>query len=311
MNAAPPAPPSVDLAALRQWVGREAVDDDVLAPRHARLMAATLGLAPAATGALVAGAELPPLWHWLYFLDAQPPAALGRDGHPARGGFLPPVPLPRRMWAGGEVEFLRPLPLGAPVRRRSTVQAVDAKRGRSGALVFVAVEHALLLGDALALRERHDIVYRDAGPAAPTAPAAATALPRAEHSEPLETDPTLLFRYSALTFNGHRIHYDLDYCRRVEGYDGLVVHGPLLATVLAGLAQRLAQRPLRRYTYRALQPALCGVPLRLCAARAADDAVEVWAALPDSSAAMRALATFEPAAAQAADAAAPQPGGAG
>ena len=297
------AAPAVDLAPLRLWVGREAVDDDLLCARHARLMAATLGLPAAAAAALVDGAALPPLWHWLYFLDAQPPAALGRDGHPARGGFLPPVPLPNRMWAGGDVEFLRPLPLGAAVRKRSVVQAVDARRGRSGELVFVAVQHELRLGDATALRERHDIVYREAPPAGAAraaAPAAATALPRPEQVEPFDTDPTLLFRYSALTFNGHRIHYDLDYCRQVEGYGQLVVHGPLLATVLAGLAQRLAQRPLRRYTYRALQPALCGLPLRLCAARAGDGTVEVWAALPDGSAAMRAQAGFEPGAAGAA-----------
>jgi 3-methylfumaryl-CoA hydratase len=285
------AAPAVDLARLRQWVGREAVDDDVLGARHARLMAATLGLAAEASAALVDGAALPPLWHWLYFLSAQPPAALGRDGHPARGGFLPPVPLPHRMWAGGDVEFLQPLPLGAAVRKHSAVQSVDARRGRSGELVFVAVQHTLRLGDATALRERHDIVYLGARPpAAAAAPAAASDLPRAEHSEPFTTDPTLLFRYSALTFNGHRIHYDLDYCRSVEGYAGLVVHGPLLATVLAGLAQRLAPRPLRRFGYRALQPALCGQPLQLCAARTADDTIEVWVALPDGSAAMRAQA---------------------
>jgi len=291
---------AVDLAHLRQWVGREAVDDDVLTVRHARLMAATLGLD---ADALAEGAALPPLWHWLYFLTAQPPSALGRDGHPARGGFLPPVPLARRMWAGGELEFLQPLPLGAALRRRSRVLAVEHKHGRSGELVFVAVQHELLLGEVLALRERHDIVYRDIDRAqgepgaAPAAPVTGAPLPQPSHVEPYATDPTLLFRYSALSFNGHRIHYDLAYSREVEGYAGLVVHGPLLATVLAGLAERLGRRRLRRFTYRGVQPALCGVPLRLCAAPvtagADGDEVEVWVALPDGSPAMRAVATFD------------------
>ena len=280
-------PSAPDLAALRAWIGREAWDEDLLAVRHARLMAATLGLPQED---LTAGTPLPPLWHWIYFLEGLPPSELGRDGHPARGGFLPPVPLPNRMWAGGELAFHRPLALGATVRKRSCVESIEHKRGRSGDLVFVAVRHELYEGDVLALTERHDIVYKhptlaSVRPAAVPAPATPT------HSETLETSSTLLFRYSALTFNGHRIHYDADYCRTVEGYANLVVHGPLQATLLAGLAQRLAARPLRRFHYRGLQPALLGAPITLNAAPAGDG-LTVWTALPDGSVCMQAEAAF-------------------
>ncbi|MCI1193213.1 acyl-CoA dehydrogenase [Calidifontimicrobium sp. SYSU G02091] len=286
----PPSPsPStaVDLPTLRRWLGRSRDDEDLLAVRHARLMAATLGEPP---DAIVVGAPLPPLWHWLYFLEGRPPSELGRDGHPRRGDFLPPVPLPLRMWAGGDVEFVAPLPLGTTARKRSTVHAIEHKRGRSGDLVFVTVRHEVVAGEVLAVRELHDIVYRSpAPPAALRAPAAA--LPAPVHREPFAPDTTMLFRYSALTFNGHRIHYDVDYCRTVEGYPNLVVHGPLLATVLAGLAQRLGARPLRRFRYRALNPALLGAPLTLCAAPVADG-LAVWATRGDGAVAMHANAAF-------------------
>ncbi|MDZ5461152.1 FAS1-like dehydratase domain-containing protein [Azohydromonas lata] len=282
----PDSPAStVDLPALRTWIGREHLDEDELSVRHARLMAATLGLAQHAFNA---GTPLPPLWHWIYFLEALPPAELGRDGHPARGGFLPPVPLPNRMWAGGELEFHRPLHLGAKVRKRSTVRSIEHKRGRSGELVFVAVRHELLDGEHVAITETHDIVYKHPTPA-DARPADAPALPAATHTQVLEPTSTLLFRYSALTFNGHRIHYDADYCREVEGYEHLVVHGPLQATLLAGLARRLAGGPLRRFRYRGLRPALLGAPLTLNAAPAGDG-FTLWTALADGSVSMLAQA---------------------
>ncbi|NML15781.1 FAS1-like dehydratase domain-containing protein [Azohydromonas caseinilytica] len=283
----PSACSPVDLDALRPWIGREALDEDLLSVRHARLMAATLGLPQ---DAFNIGTPLPPLWHWLYFLEGLPPAELGRDGHPARGGFLPPVPLPNRMWAGGELEFHAPLPLGATVRKRSRVRSIEHKRGRSGELVFVAVRHELFHGNTLALSETHDIVYKH--PTPPGArPAAVPAPLAARYSEPVEVTSTLLFRYSALTFNGHRIHYDADYCRAVEGYADLVVHGPLQATLLAGLAKRLGPGPLRRLRYRGLQPALLGMPLTLQAAPQGDG-LTLWTALPDGSVAMQAEAAF-------------------
>jgi 3-methylfumaryl-CoA hydratase len=249
---------AIDLAHLRSWIGRVQDDEDVLSVRHARLMAATVGHA---ADALVEGAPLPALWHWLYFLEGRPAGELGRDGHPARGGFLPPVPLPNRMWAGGRIEMVKPLVLGATVMRRSQVLRVDHKQGKSGDLVFVTVLHELLsiAGDAL-LREEHDIVYTEGRVQKAVPPVAA---PFEASGPRFAPDAVMLFRYSALTFNGHRIHYDLDYCRHVEGYDNLVIHGPLNATLLANHAEALAGRPLSRFDYRLLAPALVGCTLAI------------------------------------------------
>lgn len=274
----------IELDHLRRWIGRTRSDTDVVSARHARLMAATLGLPQEP---LVAGASLPPLWHWLYHLDGRSPGELGRDGHPARGGFLPPVPLTNRMWAGGRVWFLRPLPLGATLEKRSTVAAVEHRLGRSGELVFVTVRHELFHAGEPALSEEHDIVYRDPGERLP--PREPGVSPAAEFEKPFAPDSTMLFRYSALTFNGHRIHYDVDYCRTVEGYDDLVVHGPLCATLLAGFAQEIGGGPLRSFRYRGLRPATLGAALTLKGA-IGEDGVHVWVALPDGGVVMRATA---------------------
>jgi len=275
----------IDIEHLRQWVGKTRAERDILAPRHAGLMAATLGRAP-----LPAGAALPPLWHWIYFLEGLPPAELGRDGHPARGGFLPPVPLANRMWAGGQLEFHAPLPLGAEVEKRSRILSVEHKSGRSGELVFVAVQHQMVHDGVVAVTEVHDIVYKEPTPAG-ARPPASPALPPATHSESITPDSTMLFRYSALTFNGHRIHYDADYCRNVEGYPNLVIHGPLNATLLAACAERVAGRPLKRFAYRGLRPSLLGSELTINAA-AAGDGLLLWVGLPDGGVSMRAEAGF-------------------
>ncbi|WP_322084583.1 FAS1-like dehydratase domain-containing protein [Burkholderia sp. BCC1972] len=277
---------TVDIAHLREWVGQTRTDHDILSSRHARLMAATLGLAQSG---LVEGAALPPLWHWLYFLSGEPPAALGRDGHPARGGFLPPVTLPNRMWAGGQLEFHAPVPLDARVEKHSTVVSVDHKQGRSGELVFVKVRHELLHAGNRVLTEHHDIVYK--GATATGSAAANVGIPAAQHSRRIEPDATMLFRYSALTFNGHRIHYDADYCREVEGYPNLVIHGPLNATLLAAFAQEVSGRPVKTFSYRGLKPAMVGNALTLNAAHDGDRLV-LWVALPHGSMSMRADATF-------------------
>ncbi|WP_269502706.1 MaoC family dehydratase N-terminal domain-containing protein [Burkholderia sp. IMCC1007] len=277
---------TVDIAHLREWVGKSRTDHDIVSSRHARLMAATLGLPQSD---LVAGAALPPLWHWLYFLSGEPPAALGREGHPARGGFLPPVTLPNRMWAGGQLEFHASAPLDARVEKRSTVVAVDHKQGRSGELVFVKVLHELLHEGNKVLSEFHDIVYK--GATAPGSAAADVKMPVAQHSRKIKPDSTMLFRYSALTFNGHRIHYDADYCRDVEGYSNLVIHGPLNATLLAAFAQEVGGRPVKEFRYRGLKPSILGNELTLNAAKDGDLLV-LWVALPDGSVSMRAEATF-------------------
>jgi 3-methylfumaryl-CoA hydratase len=218
----------------RTWIGRSETVEDVAAPAPLAGLAATLdhGEPPWAAG------EVPPLGHWLYFLPRALERDIAADGHPHKGGFLPPVDLPRRMWAGGEFAFLRPIPVGAAITRRSTIADVTAKNGRSGPMVFVRVEHEIATAQGPALTEVHHIVYREAPrpgePAPPPEPAPAEAIWR----RAIRPDIVLLFRYSALTFNGHRIHYDRDYCREVEGYPGLIVHGPLTATLLMDLFLR-------------------------------------------------------------------------
>lgn len=277
----------VDLAHLEQWIGKEQKDQDLLSARHARLMAATVGIP---NEGLVGGAPLPPLWHWIFFLEGQPPQSLGRDGHPARGGFLPPVPLPNRMWAGGSLEFHEPLRIDSVVEKASKVVSIKHKQGRSGDLVFVSVLHELSSGGNLAIREIHDIVYKEATPAGAkkeklAAPGVAT------HSRQFKPDSTTLFRYSALTFNGHRIHYDADYCREVEGYPNLVIHGPLHATLLANYAEEVAGKALKRFEYRGLQPSFLGEQLSINA-RPGDDGLSLWTALADGQPAMKAEASF-------------------
>lgn len=197
------------------------------------------------------GDPLPPLWHWLYFLPFDRQSELGPDGHAKRGGFLPPVELPRRMWAGGRVEFHRPLKVGESVTRTSRIADVKVKEGRSGTLVFVLVKHEIGNTGGTALTEEHDIVYRDHRREGEIVPPGQTAPSGAEWERVVQPDDVLLFRYSALTFNGHRIHYDRQYATQVEGYPGLVVHGPLIATLLVDLVRPSA---VKRFEFRAVSP---------------------------------------------------------
>ena len=263
----------------REWVGRTQTARDTIHSSAAERMAATLG----GERTLAPGDPLPPLWHWMAHPHVVPAAGIGPDGHPARGGFLPPVELPRRMWAGSRVTFHAPLPVGEELERTSTIASVDLKEGRSGRLCFVTVRHEIRTGGTLRVSDEHDIVYReepdpDAPPPPPvTPPEGATA------SETVVPDPVLLFRYSALTFNGHRIHYDRDYCREVEGYEGLVVHGPLTATLLADLARRTAGRDLASFRFRAVAPVFDTAPFTIHA-----NGEEAWAVRADGGLAMRA-----------------------
>lgn len=215
-------------------------------------MAATLDKSQAV---FTEGDPVPPLWHWLYFLETRQRSKLAVDGHAMKGDFLPPISLPRRMWAGSRIEFLQPLRIGESVTRVSTIKNVSAKQGRSGELAFVTVEHCISGANGLALKEEHDIVYREyAKPGAE--PLTATPAPaEAAFSKTIEPDVVLLFRYSALTFNGHRIHYDRDFARTAEGYPGLVVHGPLLATLMVELLlEAHPEHELREFQFRAIQP---------------------------------------------------------
>jgi len=236
---------------LGAWVGRTESRSDVVTAWPAVALAATLDRRDPEPRP---GDALPPGWHWLYFLDAAPASELGPDGHPKRGGFLPPVELPRRMWAGGRLEFRRPLRVGDEIRRESTIVSVEPKQGRSGSLVFVTVRHSVSTGGEPAVIEEHDIVYREAARPGDPPPSAQSAPGAAIWRREIVADPVMLFRYSALTFIGQRIHYDLDYCRNVEGYPGLVVHGPLQVILLLDLVRRHEARPVRRLEYRALHP---------------------------------------------------------
>ena len=243
------------------WGGRQEEVRDVLEPARTNALRAALG----ETSPLTAGDMLPFLYHWLYFWDVRPQEGLGPDGHPARGGFLPPVPLPRRMWAGGRLRFLKPLLVGEHVTRVSTILKVEARSGRSGNLVFVTVEHQLAGAGGVAVVEEQDIVYR--GPAAPgatTAPSGDISPPNVPWRRDILADPVLLFRYSALTMNGHRIHYDRPYAVNEEAYPALVVHGPLQATLLAELAAKHGKGPLAAFEFRGQTPAFDGTMLHVC-----------------------------------------------
>lgn len=280
---------SLDLDPLRSWIGRSEAMDDVATAAPPKALAATLdrGDAPAA------GDTLPPCWHWLYFLPLARQSELGADGHPLRGGFLPPVPLPRRMWAGSRLEFHAPLRVGQRLRRHSRIEDVRFKQGRSGALVFVDVRHEVFADGTLAVVDCHDIVYREAPQAKAPAPAGVPAPAGALWTRRIVPDDVLLFRYSALTFNGHRIHYDRRYATAVEGYPGLVVHGPLVATLLLDLLRReLPQASVTHFAFRAVQPIFDVAPFDLCGRRVGDKTVQLWARTPEGQLAMDASATL-------------------
>lgn len=272
----------------KEWVGRSQTDEDRIDLRHAQLMSATLSVDPLS---LRNGSPLPHLWHWLYFLNGAPPQQLGADGHAARGGFLPPIGLANRMWAGGRVSFMAPLAVGAEAWKKSTVLGIVPKRGKSGELVFVTVLHEFGMGDALCIREEHDIVYRDAKTISKPEAEESDPYPRTAAKRAFGPDATLLFRYSALTFNGHRIHYDADYCRSVEGYPNIVIHGPLTATMLCGLAAEVAGRPLSGFSYRAHAPAFLGDRLQLFAS-AQGSGLALAARFEDGRVCMSARASF-------------------
>ena len=273
------------------WVGREEERGERISGSVAEAMAATLDLAVAPR----TGDPLPPGWQWLFFNPAVRRSELGDDGHPAKGGFLPPVKLPRRMWAGSRLQYFADLPVESDARRRSKILKVAEKTGKSGALCFVTVEHRTFCGETLCIVEEQDIVYREATP-----PGAAPPPPPGRHedegqwSREYRPDTTLLFRYSALTFNGHRIHYDLPYARDEEGYPDLVVHGPLTATLLQQFATEHSDgRRLTGFDFRGVNPLFVDKPFQLEARPEGDDSLALWARGPEGQLAMSATARFE------------------
>lgn len=246
------------------WIGRAESVEDVIALAPARAMLATLDDNETRLGL---GDALPPMWHWLYFHSYAPQSAIGPDGHPARGSFMPPVELPRRMFAGARLRFPGALRLGERAEKTATITAISEKQGESGKLVFVAVTNRFSQGGKVCVEEDMDIVYRAAGGTTPAPKALAREamkpVPPGAWSREVAPDPVLLFRYSALTFNGHRIHYDRAYAMGEEGYPGLVVHGPLTATYLAELPRRNSRRPIAGFSFRARGPLFDGQPFRV------------------------------------------------
>jgi 3-methylfumaryl-CoA hydratase len=279
---------ALDLDHLRQWIGRSQQASDIVTAQLVRGLRATLFLD---IGEPRAGDAAPFTVHWCLAPPVVPASEIGPDGHPARGGFLPPVPLPRRMWAGGELELIDTLRVGDEATRLSTIKDVTLKTGSTGSLCFVAVEHVITTARGPAIRERQDIVYRDVtGNASPARPAGPP--PAAQYRETHMADPVLLFRYSALTFNGHRIHYDRDYVTRVEGYPGLIFHGPMQAALMVEFAARLngGEAP-KKFAYRGVQPLFDGARFSVNANPTAAG-MELWTANAEGQPTMKANAEW-------------------
>ena len=241
------------------------------------------------------GDAIPPGWHWLYFLETTPGSELAHDGHAKRGGFLPPVQLPRRMWAGGRMDFRRPLRIGEKLRRDSEILSVERKRGKSGELVFVTVRHTVYASNEIATVEEHDIVYREAAKPGDPTPQAKTAPASPRWTHEIDPGPVMLFRFSALIFNAHRIHYDLDYVREEEGYPGLIVHGPLQTLALLDLCRR-NNANVKRLDYRAVQPVFHTERMAVGGNPAADGSTaDVWTANGAGTYAMTGTVLLDPA----------------
>lgn len=268
-------------------IGRRQSSDDRIAPDRAAALAATLDRETVP----VAGDLLPPGWHWIYFNPFVPRSQLGTDGHPKRGDFLPDVSLPRRMWAGGRLTYHRYLTVGESATRESEILNVVSKSGRAGELVFVTVRHRLSQNGTLCIEEEQDIVYREAAVAGSKAPDPIPAPESAKRSNPVTPDPVLLFRYSALTSNGHRIHYDRAYAQQEENYRDLVVHGPLTATLLQGMAEEEG-RPLAGFEFRGMAPLFVDRPYSLQCGEIEDGVLPLWASGPESELAMQAKAVL-------------------
>ena len=269
----PSTPAILDLAHLRGWIGRREVASDTVTPR---LEASLRAVFDRPVGTPAVGDLATPTVHWCLTPAIAAASELGVDGHPARGGFMPPVPLPRRMWAGGDLALRDPLRVGDVVTRQSEVEDVVVKQGRSGTLCFVTVRHVFSTERGLAVEERQDVVYRD-DPRAALASRVEAQQPAPAWTRTAPCDPVTLFRYSALTFNGHRIHYDRDYATTREGYASLVVHGPLQAATLMGLAAEARGSLPNAFTFRGIAPLLADGPFTANAV-AVEGGLRLWSA---------------------------------
>ena len=281
----------LDLEHLKQWVGKTETRRETLAAFPANGLSGTLDRSDAP---FADGAAVPPMWHLVYGLATPPMSGLGPDGHAKRGGFLPPVPLPRRMWAGGRMKFLRPLIIGSAVSRTAEVLKVEKKSGRTGSMVFVTAQIAFSDDKGVCVTEERDVVYREMPKSDAPAVAAKPAPTDAAWSRTVHPDPVLLFRYSALTFNGHRIHFDREFCITHEGYPGLVVHGPLIATLLVDLVRRqMPNATITGFDFRAVSPLFDTGDFTVCGKPAAGGkSVRLWAQNATGGVAMEGTATI-------------------
>lgn len=281
---------TLDINHLRQWIGRGEEASDVVTAAPLAGLQATLDRNDPAPQP---GDVLPPSAHWLYFLPATRQSDLDENGHAKKGDFLPPVSLERRMWAGGRIQFLADLHIGDAITRASEILDVSLKEGKSGPLVFVVVRHRVTGPNGLAIEEEHDIVYRGALPKGAPSTSGPVAPGEAAWQRTIDPDPVLLFRYSALIFNGHRIHYDRAYVMEEEGYPGLIVHGPLMGMLQIELARRSsAGKVVRSFEFRALSPVFGGAALGVHGRREGDGSITTWIADPNGGLAQQGKATF-------------------
>lgn len=265
---------TIDIEYLQQWVGRQQSAEDDITLFPARALAAALDNQTLPEN----GDPLPLFWEWMYFLATPLASETGADGHPDKGGFLPPVPLPRRMWAAGEVEFCQSIIIGQRAKRVSTIDSVELKEGSTGTLVFINLRHEIYQQDVLCVRQVQNIVYREQPSERLALPAGKPAPDASDFSQTCQADPVLLYRYSALTFNGHRIHYDRDYAVNEELYPALVVHGPLLVTLLLELQRsHLANRQIKHFKFRAVRPTFDSQPFTLSGS-VVDENLSLWSA---------------------------------
>lgn len=278
---------TLDLDRLRRWIGRTKDQTETVSASWCNRLAATLDR----EGDLQDGDVLPALWHFITHPPLVATAELDVDGHAMRGDFLPPVALPRRMWAGSRFTFHRDLYIGDEVTKTSTIENIEMKQGRSGALCFVTISHTLSVAGEVRISEAQDLVFREAATNAAPSKSSAGETRQEDFTRTVAPSEILLFRYSALTFNSHRIHYDREYVTGVEGYPGLIFHGPLTATLLANLAVEETGERLVAFSFRGWAPLFDTADFTMSGVRNGSD-VELWATTPQGAIAMTATATL-------------------
>ena len=279
----------VDIDHLRKWIGKIDNVTDYVTPIVEQRYRATLNMD---IGNPKDGDPVTSGLHWMLGWNLVKNDELGVDSHPALGEFLPPVPLPRRMWAGSEIKVLKPIRVGDKVIKQSTVADIQVKEGRTGLLCFVTAEYNFLVNDEVTINEKHNIVYRDISKSGGGSGYSKDIPEKADLSEKIFMHPTILFRYSAIGFVGHRIHYDHPYTVNEENYPGLIVHGPLQATYLLRAAEKLMGKPVKSFTHKVMAPVFANSEYIVGVDKIGDSSVNCWGATKEFGVTMRAEAKF-------------------